>query len=47
MTAFDWLHVLTVAGGIMIGVAGGLSLSWALERTLIRYSARQREKGVE
>lgn len=47
MTAFDWLHVLTVAGGIMLGVAGGISLTWTIERVLQRYSARQRRQGVE
>lgn len=45
MTAFDWLHVLTVAGGIMLGVAGGISLNWTIERALQRYSDRQRGEG--
>ncbi len=47
MTPFEWLHVATIAGGILVGVAGGISLNWLLERALERYSARQREKGVK
>lgn len=47
MTAFDWLHVFTVAGGILVGVAGGISLTWTMERTLQRRSARQRGEGAE
>lgn len=47
MTAFDWLHVFTVAGGILIGVAGGISLNWTIERALTRHSARQRGKGAK
>ena len=47
MTAFDWLHVFTVAGGILIGVAGGISLNWTIDRALHLRSARQRGKGAK